>query len=90
MVGITPSNTHHLQKRIPLIINTLHSKTHENTGNKPAIPEINNKPNMTRHHHKPPAHKHHSTPHHKINLAITKHNNVIATQCTYTHYLCTL
>jgi hypothetical protein len=36
-----------LQKRIPLIINTLHPKTHETTGNKPAKKEMNNKHNMT-------------------------------------------
>ncbi len=46
-----------LQKLIPLIINHLHPKTHETTGNKPAKPisshsflgtatEITNKPNM--------------------------------------------
>jgi hypothetical protein len=33
-----------------LIINHLSIKTHENTGNKPAKPEMNNKPNMTPNH----------------------------------------
>jgi hypothetical protein len=34
-----PANAYNLQKRIPLIINELSTKTHENTGNKPAKPE---------------------------------------------------
>jgi hypothetical protein len=34
-----------------LIINDLSTKTHENTGNKPAKPEMNNKPNMSRNNH---------------------------------------
>ena len=38
-----------LQKRTSLIINELHQKTHETTGNKP---EINNKHNMNRNNHK--------------------------------------
>jgi hypothetical protein len=40
-------NTYNLQNRIALIINHLHSKTHETTGKKPAKPEIECKPNMT-------------------------------------------
>ncbi len=39
-----PENAYISEKWIVLIINDLHQKTHENTGNKP---EINNKPNMT-------------------------------------------
>jgi hypothetical protein len=38
-----------------LIINDLSIKTHENTGNKPAKPEIKNKPNMIRYTNKTPA-----------------------------------
>jgi hypothetical protein len=43
-----------------LIINNLCTKTHENTGNKPAKPEMNNKPNMNRNNHK---HLHPYNPH---------------------------
>ena len=43
-----PANASNRQKRMPLIIKELSTKTHENTGNKPAIPESNNKHNMTR------------------------------------------
>ncbi len=42
------ANAPNQQKRIPLIINHLHPKTHETTGNKPAKPEMTNKPNVTR------------------------------------------
>jgi hypothetical protein len=38
-----------------LIINDLSAKTHETTGNKPVIPEINNKHNMNRYYYKMPA-----------------------------------
>ena len=43
-----------LQKLIPLIINELSAKTHENTGNKPAKPEMITKLNMTKKNHKIP------------------------------------
>jgi hypothetical protein len=39
-----------LQIAIVLIINHLSIKTHENTGNKPAKPEMSNKQNMTQTH----------------------------------------
>jgi hypothetical protein len=39
-----------LQKRTTLIINHLHPKTHEITGNKPAKPEMKSKRNMNRNH----------------------------------------
>jgi hypothetical protein len=44
----TTGNTHYQQIGILLIINELSTNTHENTGNKPAIPESNNKYNKTR------------------------------------------
>ena len=50
-----PANPCKPEKWIPLIINELSAKTHENTGNKPVKPEMNNKYNMIRCYHNTPA-----------------------------------